>query len=256
VQVNCPACSGAFEERAIGGHALMACGGCRGLWIARGAVAALRELDASQHQWLQVPGAYEAPSAAAAGVRKCPRCRATMHAYAFGGGNTRVEACDPCEHVFLDRGELAQIAREARDGIEMSEEARQQLHVARVTATSARISSAELGLSLVGVIGAYVFARIVLELGPSALVVTAAAALAVGIALWLRRSWTRDKAEASARMRRLMDAEYHRLDTSARQEASPPAKMNRAAGTRPCPFCGHGLPPGTTHCDKCDSDFG
>lgn len=217
----------------------------------RSAVVRLRDLNPTAHPWL---GDRAVTPAAAVELRACPACGARLQSYAFGGGNTRVDACDACEHVFLDRGELAAIVREARDGIAMSEDARQQLHVQRVVTTWQRFSNAELAFALVAVAAVSVVAHLTLELERDLSAIGTIAVAAVGLFLFWRhqRNALREKNEASERLARLMDAEHHRLDGRSRRSSSKPS-WSRA---ETCPFCKAPRSASSTHCATCDSDFG
>jgi Zn-finger nucleic acid-binding protein len=255
--VNCPACSAAFEKQTIAGQGIAACASCRGMWIARASVVALRDVDPNEHPWLGDPVGEAVPAALTTGRRKCPGCGVAMHGYAFGGGNTKVEACDRCEHVFLDRGELASIVREGREGIAMSDDAQQQLHLHRVGATWQRMSNAELGLTVIGVVALLVFVRVSLELELSPFGIALAVVIAVGLWWWLRRALLRDRKHASERLGRLMDGEHHRQHDASRPRPPPaPTPLPRSQAAKKCPFCSAPLGDDTTHCHACDSDFG
>jgi Zn-finger nucleic acid-binding protein len=262
--VECPSCAATLVPRAFAAETLLACSECRGVVARREAVARLRAQRPEDHGWLAE--ARPAPSPPPSTVRTCPTCRGKMTGFAYGGGNNRVEACEKCEQLFFDRGELGAVLGEARRGIEMSEDARSALHVHRVTTTHERISSAELGLSLLGLGAVYVVFRATARLGLSAAGITVVAAITVIAALWYRRRLLRERAEGTQRLGRLMDAEMWRHEEAERQGTlapetpapapSPARASSVGARGRTCPFCSASLPAGSTHCSVCDSDFG
>ena len=255
--VQCPGCASALDDRDLLGRHARGCEGCGGLWMARPDVLALRQVSPAEHPLLAGRASPAAGNSGRATFRACPGCAGRMHGYAFAGGNTRVEACDACDHVFLERGELAAIVDEAHHGIEMSEAARQGLHAHRLESTWARMSGAELAIVVVGVFALYLFARIVQDLGPSSISVLVGGVVALTVFVVWRRKLRGEHAKASARLGRLMDAEEHRL-ASASSGAPPSARRDERprATPRACPFCGAALPPQGSHCRACDSDFG
>jgi hypothetical protein len=197
-----------------------------------------------------------------------------MLGFAYGGGNTRVEGCDACEHLFLERGELDAILHEARHGIALDEAAQRTLHQHRAWGALGTIDSAEVGLATAGVVALYLFLKLVGKLGPSAFTVSLAAALAAGLFVWWRRRLRAQKERAEVRLERIKEAELWRIEQAARaastaRSASEPARSasepgsalpssspGRARKSAACPFCRARLPGGTTHCSACDTDFG
>ncbi len=201
--------------------------------------------------------------------RRCPVCQSRLNKHAFGGGNVHVESCESCELVLLGRPAIAAIVKEARDGIQMSDEAHAALHHQRMLGAGNQLLAAELGLGTVVLVAVLVFLRIVLRVGFSTGVLAAAAIIALGVALHLYRKWSARKAEATAKMERLAAAELFRQEQKTRQAASPaPAadsppplippspRLTGAGKPRRCPVCRASLPAATTHCTTCDSDFG
>ena len=137
----------------------------------------------------------------------------------------------------------------------MTDDAKGLLHAHRVVATQERLWNAELGLSLVGLVAVYFFLQLALDLGMTAVALTAGAAVAVTGYLVYRRRLDRERKDAGGRLDRLMDAEVWRLDQAARASVAVVAKA-APAKARSCPFCAAPLAGGSTHCSSCDSDFG
>lgn len=215
-------------------------------------------------------GAGVHPSPSRGGLpRRCPVCQSRLNRHTFGGGNVRVESCEDCELVLLGRADIAAIVKEARDGIQMSDDAHAVLHHQRMLGAGNQLLAAELGLGTVVLVAVLVFLRIVLRVGFSTGILAAAAIIALGVALHLYRKWSRRKAEATAKMERLAAAEIFRQEQKAREAASPapaadsqPRPVSSSPATprpgkpRRCPVCRASMPAATTHCTTCDSDFG
>jgi hypothetical protein len=188
-----------------------------------------------------------------------------MLGFAYGGGNTRVESCDACDHLFLEDGELGAILHEARHGIELDEAAKRSLHQHRAWGAWSEISGTEAGLAVACVVALYLFLGLVDELGTSTFTVSLAAALAAGVFVWWRGRLRAQKERAGERLKRLEEAELWRLEQAARAAspvgsepggALPSSSPGAARKSIACAFCGARLPGGTTHCSACDTDFG
>lgn len=268
----CIECGAAPGERRVAGEALFECRSCGSVRVPRPALNRLRSLSSSSDAAIAdllsgPPGERSAPRGLR--QRRCPACKGPLLSHAFAGGNVRVESCEACDLVYLRRPELAALLKEARDGIEMSEEARATLVQERMLAAGNRLSAAELGLSTGVLVAVVMFLRIVVRVGFSMSVVAAAAAIVLGMFVLRRRRLRRQRSEELARMERLAAAEVFRLEqkerTAPRRGEGAPSIRTRsesipkpAASSKPrlCPVCTAKLPAGTTHCAQCDSDFG
>jgi Zn-finger nucleic acid-binding protein len=271
-RVDCPACAGQLEQREVAGARLRRCGGCGGVLIGRPALARLREAPPSETELGDDAGARSpAPSPGGKAVtRTCPGCGRSMLGFAYGGGNTRVEGCDACEHLFLEHGELGAILHEARHGIALDEAAQRTLYQHRAWGTFSKIDSAEAGIATAGVAALYLFLRLVGALGAlgaSAFTVLPATALAAGLFVWRRRRLRAQKERAGERLERMKEAELWRIEQAARAASTarpapepggalPSSSPGTASKSAACPFCRARLPAGTTHCSACDTDFG
>jgi len=111
ILVPCPLCRAALTKALLDGrHSVQYCEQCRGVVMARASFA-----DAVVGRRAQATGPGVQPDAL---DRKelerrvtCPSCRKMMdvHPY-FGPGNVIIDTCAKCDLVWLDFGELKQIA--------------------------------------------------------------------------------------------------------------------------------------------------
>jgi membrane associated rhomboid family serine protease len=84
------------------------CPECRGLWLDPGEITKVTgadlELEASPETRLRPSGA------AVDGAMLCPRCGLALREMAVrGAGSLRVDACEGCKGLYLDRGELQRV---------------------------------------------------------------------------------------------------------------------------------------------------
>ena len=104
---SCPVCPGQVLDGALlEGHAVSVCPKCRGLLSD---LPVFGHAVASQRSRLK-NSSNEQPGFDPAELRrgiKCPKCRQRMETYPYaGGGNAVVDACDDCQLIWLDAGEL------------------------------------------------------------------------------------------------------------------------------------------------------
>lgn len=280
---TCLDCGAPLVDRAVAGEALSECTACGSLRLSRSALNQLRGRSPEAHPLLAAspadPPSHTPPRLGA--IRKCPVCQSTVLSHPFGGGNVRVESCESCELVFLRRTRLAAIVKEAREGIQMSDEARATLQHHRLLAAGNRFSAAEFGIGTAILVSALVFFRIVLRTGFATSFIAVGAVIATVLLIYLQAKWRAQRASAAETMERVAAEELARLREKEAAESrdlppraatralpapakdspsrlSDPAKTpsSRAGRSLPCPVCRAPLPAGTTHCKACDSDFG
>lgn len=111
-KARCPACVGLMHEVQIGETGLMECEMCHAVWVD---TATFEHIAADRDAQSAVLGQYGAPPPAAAAAaevkyRRCVACGKMMNRINFGRvSGTVIDACKG-HGVFLDAGELHQIA--------------------------------------------------------------------------------------------------------------------------------------------------
>lgn len=277
----CLDCGAPLVERQVAGEPLSECTACGSLRLARSSLNRLRGRSPDAHPLLAA-SPLDPPSdtpPALGRIRKCPVCAATVFTHPFGGGNVKVETCEPCEIVFLKKRRLAAIVKEAREGIQMSDDARATLQHTRLLAAGNRFSAAEFGIGTAFLVVLLVFFRIVVRTGFNSVAMVVGAVIAGGLLFYLQVKWRSQRSDAAEKMERIAAEELARLrakealergalppkaatlppssgpkDSPAR--VSNPVKSASGGRTFPCPVCRAPLPPGSTSCSACDSDFG
>ncbi|PAW76123.1 MAG: hypothetical protein B9S33_21145 [Pedosphaera sp. Tous-C6FEB] len=103
--MQCPADHTALREVQRGSFSLCACGSCHGLWLTR---EALKQAFVSQHPPERLDEAEpQPPLLHPAKTRHCPSCDCPLAARWLHG--IEIDACQKCQGVWLDAGELRQI---------------------------------------------------------------------------------------------------------------------------------------------------
>ena len=252
--VNCPNCRSALEECNVAGVAFQHCRACEGTLVARSAVRALRSVDAGLHPALHEP--QTAPTGNEPKIHDCPKCGKPMLSYMFGGGHTRAESCDACALVFFERGELAAVLEEARSGIKLDETARTRLHGHQVLWTWDRFARADTAVIVAALIGLAGFVQMTRR-GRTDIFLAAA----ISLLLYAVYRWRAERARTAAaeQLNRLVASEA--ANSAAAQAPAGPwapsaGPVAPKAKPRLCAFCRAALPPNSSHCGVCDSDFG
>jgi len=110
-ELECPVCRAGLVVGYIRRHRVQACPKCQGVLVGPGSLSLLVDELRARHSGPRLPPAPLAPPEQERRLQ-CPRCRAAMdlHPY-YGPGRVLIDTCGPCALVWLDRGEIATIAR-------------------------------------------------------------------------------------------------------------------------------------------------
>jgi Zn-finger nucleic acid-binding protein len=107
IRITCPRCNEILDRLSVASVEIDLCPGCSGIWLDKGELALLRERagfrdlrELKQH----CAGQRVVPPSSRNVQLACPSCAGTLSA--VGMGRVLVDACDQCEGIWLDRGEL------------------------------------------------------------------------------------------------------------------------------------------------------
>jgi len=105
---QCPVCKTRLVNASIDTHELLYCSRCHGMLFDMEKFLPLLDVLREYRYWSrssQAPRAFEDGR-----VLHCPLCNQAMDRHPYGGGgNVDVDSCEPCEVLWLDRGELSRI---------------------------------------------------------------------------------------------------------------------------------------------------
>jgi Zn-finger nucleic acid-binding protein len=108
--IACPGCRRELRRIAIGGAAMLECGGCDGVWIDADVFERICADSESQAAVLhRFAGLTRGPEAVRVQYRPCPRCFKMMNRVNFGKLSGAVVDVCKGHGTFLDAGELHQI---------------------------------------------------------------------------------------------------------------------------------------------------
>jgi uncharacterized protein len=106
--MQCPRCGVALERKTVRGRSteIDRCPTCGGIWFDDGEIAELLGIPRSAIRLI--------PADASTTKLLCPRCKLTLHIFAYPGTMTVVEGCRQCGGIRLDAGEFEEIRRSQR----------------------------------------------------------------------------------------------------------------------------------------------
>lgn len=106
--MTCPACGSELEAESCAQVTVDACPNCGGVWLDQGELG--RVIRRGVETIRQAEALATPQVAPNAGLRRCPKCPATLQRYRYAGGVIELESCPKCGGVWADEGELLAIA--------------------------------------------------------------------------------------------------------------------------------------------------
>lgn len=105
---SCPVCRTPLANASIESHEMLYCTRCHGMLFDMEKFLPLLEVLREHRYWSR---SSQAPRDFDGGrVLNCPLCKHAMDEHPYGGGgNINVDSCEPCDVLWLDRGELSRI---------------------------------------------------------------------------------------------------------------------------------------------------
>jgi Zn-finger nucleic acid-binding protein len=107
--MQCPKCSGKFSAHRVNGVALDVCEGCRAVWCESGELKPFVQTASFYEGFLR-----NGPLEPVATNLSCPYCNNTMQAGRFPGTSAKIDRCNMCFGILLDRGELKELVQKTR----------------------------------------------------------------------------------------------------------------------------------------------
>jgi Zn-finger nucleic acid-binding protein len=105
---NCPVCEIHLSQGLIESQELLYCTRCHGMLFDMEKFLPLLDVLREYRNWHRSSQARRDIDAGR--VLHCPLCKRAMDRHLYGGGgNMDVDSCEPCDMLWLDRGELSRI---------------------------------------------------------------------------------------------------------------------------------------------------
>ena len=108
--MECSICKTNLEEAIFYNTGIHYCPGCLGLWFAQDQLRQAKNERDKDLSWLDIDLWKEKSRFKVnAGEKLCPDCRLPLYEVSYGDSEIKVDICNLCSGVWLDRGEFLKI---------------------------------------------------------------------------------------------------------------------------------------------------
>ncbi|RLC40112.1 MAG: hypothetical protein DRH33_00990 [Candidatus Nealsonbacteria bacterium] len=108
--MHCPLCKVNLKKTVFNGVEVDYCPRCLGLWFEKDELRQAKDEKDKNLNWLDIDlwkekGKFKISP----GKKLCPSCQAPLYEVCYGDSNVKVDLCNLCEGIWLDRGEFKKI---------------------------------------------------------------------------------------------------------------------------------------------------
>ncbi len=108
--MHCPLCKVNLEKAVFYGVEVDYCPRCLGLWFEKDELRQAKDEKDKNLNWLDIDlwkekGKFKISP----GKKLCPSCQVPLYEVCYGDSNVKVDFCDLCGGIWLDRGEFKKI---------------------------------------------------------------------------------------------------------------------------------------------------
>jgi Zn-finger nucleic acid-binding protein len=109
---NCPICKINLDQAIVAGVEVDYCKKCLGLWFDEDELRQAKDIKDRNLRWLDIDlWLDEDKFKISKGNKLCPTDRLPLYETRYGRSNIKVDVCNVCNGVWLDRGEFKKIVR-------------------------------------------------------------------------------------------------------------------------------------------------
>lgn len=113
---RCPQCNLQLEKSLLSGVEIDYCPRCYGLWFEEQELDSAKDAKDRDLRWLDIDlWKHEEQFQVARGQKICPADRMPLYEVRYGDSNVRVDVCNVCSGIWLDRGEFIEIIEYLRE---------------------------------------------------------------------------------------------------------------------------------------------
>ncbi len=114
--MNCPVCEQKLEKSVLQNTEIDHCPTCLGLWFEKDELFHAKDMKEERLDWLDVDLWKDEKNFRVSEEKKhCPKCSLPLYEVNYGDSGTKVDVCNVCEGVWLDRGEFKKIMNYLRE---------------------------------------------------------------------------------------------------------------------------------------------
>ena len=108
--MNCPECKTEMEKAVFYGTEIDYCPQCLGIWFEKDELRQSKDEKDKDLNWLDIDlWKEEAKFKIAKDKKLCPLCGVPLYEVNYGDSDIKVDVCNVCEGIWLDRGEFKKI---------------------------------------------------------------------------------------------------------------------------------------------------
>ncbi|HZX49858.1 MAG TPA: zf-TFIIB domain-containing protein [Candidatus Paceibacterota bacterium] len=113
---KCPQCNVDFEQALVTNVQVDYCPRCYGLWFEESELDLAKDEKDRSLRWLDIDlWKHEEKFQVSRGRELCPQDRMPLYEVRYGDSNVRVDVCNICNGIWLDRGEFIEIIEYLRE---------------------------------------------------------------------------------------------------------------------------------------------
>jgi len=108
--MKCPLCKKSLKKALLAGVEIDFCPVCLGLWFEEDELRQAKDQKDRNLRWLDIDlWLDEEKFKISPGQKLCPHCRLPLYETCYGDSRIKVDLCNVCHGVWLDRGEFKKI---------------------------------------------------------------------------------------------------------------------------------------------------
>jgi len=111
--MKCPKCSdNNLEEVKFSGVKIDSCSSCKGKWFEKNELRKAKDKKEEELNWMDINLWRNEESFRISGEKaQCPDCGLPLYEVEYGDSDVKVDVCNMCEGIWLDKGEFEKIVR-------------------------------------------------------------------------------------------------------------------------------------------------
>jgi len=108
--MNCPICEKKLEDQVFYNTEVDYCPECLGMWFEKNELRLAKDEKEEKLDWLDIDlWDNEDSFSVSEDDKHCPDCKLPLYEVNYGDSDVKVDVCNVCEGVWLDRGEFKKI---------------------------------------------------------------------------------------------------------------------------------------------------
>ncbi len=113
---KCPKCKEELKQTNFYGVKVDSCLSCGGYWFEKSELRRAKDTKEKQLNWMDIDLWEKEEKFRVSGKeRHCPSCQVPLYEVNYGDSDVKIDVCNVCEGVWLDRGEFKKVVEHLKD---------------------------------------------------------------------------------------------------------------------------------------------